>query len=200
MQHGDGRRFGQRRTGHGRIGQDTGQHGPSGTNTAVLSNAGRNSAGPGQVADTDPRDRAATDMPDPRKLAQDWITLWQSELSAMAADPRDPRVLADHHGAMGRHHVRPCCAACRPPDGTDMTARTDAPGPLMRRGPRPLLLHLTLAMLRSTVSRATSPLWNNGWPNSPAGSKRRPSGSSLPAILQAIQNAIQTSAGRKPRR
>src|SRR5271168_1486361 len=25
--------------------------------------------------------------PDPRKLAQDWITLWQSELSAMAADP-----------------------------------------------------------------------------------------------------------------
>ena len=26
-------------------------------------------------------------MPDPRKLAQDWITLWQSELSAMAADP-----------------------------------------------------------------------------------------------------------------
>src|ERR1700744_2735849 len=28
-----------------------------------------------------------TDLPDPRKLAQDWITLWQSELSAMAADP-----------------------------------------------------------------------------------------------------------------
>jgi hypothetical protein len=33
------------------------------------------------------RDRAASDLPDPRKLAQDWITLWQSELSAMAADP-----------------------------------------------------------------------------------------------------------------
>jgi hypothetical protein len=27
------------------------------------------------------------DLPDPRKLAQDWITLWQSEISAMAADP-----------------------------------------------------------------------------------------------------------------
>jgi hypothetical protein len=27
------------------------------------------------------------ELPDPRKLAQDWITLWQSELSAMAADP-----------------------------------------------------------------------------------------------------------------
>jgi hypothetical protein len=27
------------------------------------------------------------DLPDPRRLARDWITLWQSELSAMAADP-----------------------------------------------------------------------------------------------------------------
>ena len=26
-------------------------------------------------------------LPDPQKLAQDWITLWQSEMSAMAADP-----------------------------------------------------------------------------------------------------------------
>ncbi|WP_254073450.1 hypothetical protein [Acidisphaera sp. S103] len=40
--------------------------------------------------DTDERDTTGTghaDLPDPRKLAQDWITLWQSELSAMAADP-----------------------------------------------------------------------------------------------------------------
>jgi polyhydroxyalkanoate synthase len=73
-----------------------------------------------------------------------------------------------------------------------MTVRADAPGPLMRRGPRPLLLHLTLAMLRSTVSRATSPLWNKGWPHSPERSNAPdPSGSSLPPILQAIQNAIQ---------
>ncbi len=41
-----------------------------------------------------------------------------------------------------------------------MNTRTDAPAPLRRRGPRPLLLHLTLAMLRSTVSRATSPSSN----------------------------------------
>jgi hypothetical protein len=27
------------------------------------------------------------ELPDPRKLAEDWIILWQSELSAMAADP-----------------------------------------------------------------------------------------------------------------
>jgi hypothetical protein len=39
--------------------------------------------------DGDPHQTAPMDMPDPdpRKLAQDWITLWQSELSAMAADP-----------------------------------------------------------------------------------------------------------------
>jgi polyhydroxyalkanoate synthase len=64
-----------------------------------------------------------------------------------------------------------------------MTSRVDAPGPLMRRGPRPLLLHLTLAMLRSNVSRATSPLWNADWPNSNAA-----------AILQSIQKSVQNLA------
>jgi len=34
---------------------------------------------------------------------------------------------------------------------------TSAPGPLNRRGPRPLLLHLTLAMLKSSASIAASP-------------------------------------------
>jgi polyhydroxyalkanoate synthase len=67
-----------------------------------------------------------------------------------------------------------------------MTTRADAPGPLMRRGPRPLLLHLTLAMLRSTVSRATSPLWNTGWPNSASGSN-----ASVAATLQSIQDAVR---------
>lgn len=47
-----------------------------------------------------------------------------------------------------------------------MSPRTDAPAPLRRRGPRPLLLHLTLAMLRSTVSRATSPNSKPGWETS----------------------------------
>ncbi len=36
---------------------------------------------------------------------------------------------------------------------------------IQRRGPRPLLLHLTLAMLRSSVSRATSLNWKHDWPN-----------------------------------
>ena len=61
-----------------------------------------------------------------------------------------------------------------------MTQRIDAPGPLMRRGPRPLLLHLTLAMLRSNVSRATSPLWSADWGNS-----------NVAAILRSIQNAVR---------
>ncbi len=41
-------------------------------------------------------------------------------------------------------------------------------GQMMRRGPRPLLLHLTLAMLRSSASMASSGTWNPGWPNSNA--------------------------------
>jgi poly(3-hydroxyalkanoate) synthetase len=61
-----------------------------------------------------------------------------------------------------------------------MTMRPEAPGPLKRRGPRPLLLHLTLAMLRSNVSRAMSPLWSADWPNSSAA-----------AILRSIQSAIR---------
>ncbi len=61
-----------------------------------------------------------------------------------------------------------------------MNERADKPGPLMRRGPRPLLLHLTLAMLRSNVSRATSPLWNVDWPST-----------SVAVILQSIQSAVQ---------
>ena len=61
-----------------------------------------------------------------------------------------------------------------------MTARPDAPGPLNRRGPRPLLLHLTLAMLRSNVSRTMSPLWNADWQNS-----------SVAIILNSIQKSIR---------
>jgi polyhydroxyalkanoate synthase len=44
--------------------------------------------------------------------------------------------------------------------------RADRPGPLLRRGPRPLLLHLTLAMLRSSVSLATSANLRHGSPTS----------------------------------
>jgi polyhydroxyalkanoate synthase subunit PhaC len=49
-----------------------------------------------------------------------------------------------------------------------MNSRNDAPGPLLRRGPRPLLLHLTLAMLRSNASRAGLANWKPGSPMSSA--------------------------------
>ncbi len=58
--------------------------------------------------------------------------------------------------------------------------RPDTPGPLMRRGPRPLLLHLTLAMLRSTVSRITSPHLNADWRSL-----------SVAAVLQSLRSAVQ---------
>jgi poly(3-hydroxyalkanoate) synthetase len=65
-----------------------------------------------------------------------------------------------------------------------MTDRPDLPGPNLRRGPRPLLLHLTLAAMRSAVSRGTSLNWNDGWPMSNAAST---------AILQSIQQAATTA-------
>jgi polyhydroxyalkanoate synthase len=63
-----------------------------------------------------------------------------------------------------------------------MSGRTDAPAPLRRRGPRPLLLHLTLAMLRSTVSRATSSNLKPGWQTSSTGFTE------VAAIVAALQD------------
>lgn len=64
-----------------------------------------------------------------------------------------------------------------------MTTSADTPGPLMRRGPRPLLLHLTLAMLRSNVSRGTSLRWNTDWRMS-----------SVAEVLQSIQKSVHAAA------
>lgn len=63
-----------------------------------------------------------------------------------------------------------------------MTDLQPPPGPGMRRGPRPLLLHLTLAMLKSNVSVATSVISNPAWPNSSAAAIRAALG---PASAQA---------------
>jgi poly(3-hydroxyalkanoate) synthetase len=41
--------------------------------------------------------------------------------------------------------------------------RAELPSPLSRRGPRPLLLHLSLAWMRSSASIAASPNWNSVW-------------------------------------
>ncbi len=46
-----------------------------------------------------------------------------------------------------------------------MTLRPEAPAPLSRRGPRPLLLHLSLAWARSSASTLGSLSWSKNWPN-----------------------------------
>jgi polyhydroxyalkanoate synthase len=51
-----------------------------------------------------------------------------------------------------------------PPWRSSVTPRIEAPLPLSRRGPRPLLLHLSLAWMRSSASIAASPSWSNAWP------------------------------------
>jgi hypothetical protein len=56
----------------------------TGPETGERDAASRDKSGFG---DAGRRHRAAPDMPDLGSLAQDWVTLWQSELSAMAADP-----------------------------------------------------------------------------------------------------------------
>jgi polyhydroxyalkanoate synthase len=62
-----------------------------------------------------------------------------------------------------------------------------APGPLTRRGPRPLLLHLTLAMLKSSGSIAASTNWNAGLANSPqAAALRAALGDSGAGFPQAV--------------
>jgi polyhydroxyalkanoate synthase subunit PhaC len=72
-----------------------------------------------------------------------------------------------------------------------VSARTDAPGPLLRRGPRPLLLHLTLAMLRSSVSRSTSLNWRHDWPRS----NEAIAAAIRDALMQGI--AAQRTAGHR---
>ena len=66
-----------------------------------------------------------------------------------------------------------------------MTDRPDAPRPMRRRGPRPLLLHLTLAMLKSSVS-------GGGSPNS------KPGSASWSAIEPAIHAALRDAEQGEP--
>jgi poly(3-hydroxyalkanoate) synthetase len=66
-----------------------------------------------------------------------------------------------------------------------MSGRTDAPAPLRRRGPRPLLLHLMLALLRSSASIAGSLSWKPDWPNSSTGFA--PQGPAAEAIAAALR-------------
>ena len=111
-------------------GHDSGERGAEGRDDPDLGGA-ESGAGP------------TGEPSDPRKLAQDWITLWQSELSAMAADPEMREswqtVMAFWAGTMsamlrglprGAPSQRPGNPAADPHDRTGRQARAaDAPRP-----------------------------------------------------------------------
>jgi polyhydroxyalkanoate synthase len=66
-----------------------------------------------------------------------------------------------------------------------MTERLDAPGPMLRRGPRPLLLHLSLAVLKSRGLAS----------GSPSSKLVSPTWSEVEATIHAaLQNAIPTES------
>ncbi len=68
-----------------------------------------------------------------------------------------------------------------------------APGPLLRRGPRPLLLHLMLAMLKSSSSVSASQTLNGAWPGwSEAGAEQ------ARRIAEAVQHAAGQPATGQP--
>jgi poly[(R)-3-hydroxyalkanoate] polymerase subunit PhaC len=87
--------------------------------------------------------------------------------------------------------------------------RPDAPGPLRRRGPRPLLMHLLLAMLRSSGSIAVSPGLKSAWPPSSvhfaqAAARLQAALAAVPgqtgaASEQAFRHAVLTEALRQDR-
>jgi polyhydroxyalkanoate synthase subunit PhaC len=66
-----------------------------------------------------------------------------------------------------------------------MTGRADAPGPMLRRGPRPLLLHLSLAAIASRFS-------NDGSPNS------KPDSPTWSAVETAVHAALRDEAAGAP--
>ena len=66
-----------------------------------------------------------------------------------------------------------------------MTERWDAPGPMLRRGPRPLLLHLSLAAMKSRASGTESP-------------SLRPDSRTWNAVETTIHAALQNAAPDEP--
>ncbi len=73
-----------------------------------------------------------------------------------------------------------------------MTPRPEAPAPLSRRGPRPLMLHLGLAWMKSSSLSAGSLNWNSIWANSLPQEAPAPAapGMTLEEILRADRAQI----------
>lgn len=69
-----------------------------------------------------------------------------------------------------------------------MIPRPEAPAPLSRRGPRPLLLHLGLAWMRSSSSAAASLNLSSVWPNSLGGGmETAPDPQAMGALFEDMQ-------------
>ena len=129
---------------------------------------------------------------DPEAAARDWAVIWQSEAAALATDremreaweaalaatlgapapsrPPMPPPAATPPAAMPPAATPP--AAVPPPDANPGPwapdgATSDRPGPLRRRGPRPLCLHLAAATLSATppaVPAGAAPAQGSGAP------------------------------------
>ena len=70
--------------------------------------------------------------------------------------------------------------------------RPEAPAPLSRRGPRPLLLHLSLAWLKSSSSTAALLNWNNAWPISwPASPGQEPQAPDPAKVQAALTDTLR---------
>jgi polyhydroxyalkanoate synthase len=67
-----------------------------------------------------------------------------------------------------------------------MITRPEAPAPLSRRGPRPLLLHLSLAWMKSCSLSAASLNWSSAWPSSWPENKAEP-----PPLPQGLEEILR---------
>src|ERR1700722_6425379 len=71
-----------------------------------------------------------------------------------------------------------------------MMPRAEAPAPLSRRGPRPLLLHLSLAWLKSSSLTAASLNWSSVWPSS------LPETETEPPLHEALAQPLRPARAR----
>ncbi len=117
---------------------------------------------------------AAPEGPDVVAIARDWAVIWRSEAAALATD-RELREgweagLAAPFGALAPFWPPTALPTTTPQGRMSGRAAADAPGPMHRRGPRPLSLHLAAAALPATLPAApagASPARGSGVPGSP---------------------------------
>ncbi len=99
--------------------------------------------------------KPAPDDPSAADLLADWLAIWQSEAAALALDP-EWRDAADRAAAPWTVLLAASLAGAAGDGGGRVP-----PGPGLRRGPRPLAMHLALA----AISNAGSPNSNESSPS-----------------------------------